>query len=341
MNAGKESLGDRALALQAAGQHEKAVDLVRVHLRLRPRDSMAVSIMGVLLRGVGELEESERWLRRAITLDPGNAAAFHNLGLTLSQARREREAIAQWEQAARLQPLFPLPWIALTASYAQVNEAERGIEAGNVAVRLAPGEPGAHANLALALCQAGRTEEACLAYRRAVERMPMEPRLRSDHLLTMNYLSLPTAEVLEAHRAFGRACRPTRPAASTDPSPDRPIRLGILSGDLHDHSVGFFVESLVSGRPSGVEAIAFPTSVCPANDAAGTRIRALFDRVVDVAALNDAALDAAIRAERIDVLVELSGHTGGNRLVALASKPAPVIVTAIGYPNTQKARYFS
>jgi protein O-GlcNAc transferase len=336
MNPGSaaQSLGDRAMALQASGHHEKAVEMVRLHLRVRPRDSMAMSVMGVLLRGAGALEESERWLRRAVAVDPANVAAIHNLGTTLSEARREAEAIAQWELAARLQPLFPLPWIALAAAYAQVNEAERGIEAGNVAVRLVPGEPGAHANLALALCRAGRTEEACDAYRRLAERVAPDPRVHSDYLLTLNYLARPTADVLEAHRAFGRACQARRPAAATDPSPDRPIRLGILSGDLHDHSVGFFAESLVSGRPAGIEAVAFATTVCPASDAAGARIRRLFDRVVEASSLSDAALDEAIRAERIDVLVELSGHTGGNRLAALASKPAPVIISAIGYPNT-------
>lgn len=329
-----QNLADKALALQAAGQHQKAVELVRLHLKMRPKDSMAASLMGLLHRGVGELDESERWLRRAIAIDPANAAAYHNLGTTLSQARREREAIEQWEHAARLQPLFPLPWIALAAAYPEVNESERGIEAGKVAVRLAPGEPGAHANLALALCRAGFIEEACQAYGRIAERLPQDPRVHSDYLLTVNYLARPTEEVLKAHRAFGRACPARRPAAATDPSPDRPIRVGILSGDLHDHSVGFFVDALVSGRPSGVEAIAFPTAPCPPGDAAGARIRALFDRVVEVAHLDNDALDASIRAERIDVLVELSGHTGGNRTAALASKPAPVIVSAIGYPNT-------
>ena len=329
-----QSLGDRALALQAAGQHEKAVELVRLHLRIRPRDSTAISIMGLLLRRAGELEESERWLRRAIALDANNASAFHSLGMTLSEAGRKREAIAQWQHAARLQPRFPHPWIAIAAEYVELNEADRAIEAGEVAVRLAPADPGAHANLALALFRAGRTEEACLAFGRVVDRMPSDPSLHSDYLLSMNYLSRPAADVLQAHQLFGRACPPRRPAASTDPSPERPIRLGIVSGDLHDHSVGFFVESLVSGRPAGMEAIAFATSPCPANDAAGARIRQLFDRVVEVAAADDAALDEAIRSERIDVLVELSGHTRGNRLTALASKPAPVIVSAIGYPNT-------
>jgi len=334
MTSMRQTLGDRAMELQASGQHDKAVELVRLHLRMRPRDSMAVSIMGALLRGVGAVDESERWLRRAIALEPDNATCHYHLGVTLSMAKRHRDAIAHWEIATRLLPNFGAPWIALTGAYTDVNEAERGIEAAQVAMRLAPGEHGSRANLALALAKAGRIDESCEMYRQVVERFPGDPRLHSDYLHTMNYLVRPREGVLEAHQAFGHACPPRRPAASTDPSPDRAIRLGIMSGDLHDHSVSFFAESLVGDRPTNVEAIAFPTIACPASDATGARMRTLFDRVVDVSSIDDDTLDATIRAERIDVLVELSGHTGGNRLTALASKPAPVMVTAIGYPNT-------
>jgi len=322
------------MALQAAGQHGKAVELVRVHLRMRPKDPLNVCLMGVLLRGAGALGESEQWLRRAIALDPGNAAFCYHLGVTLMMAQRRQDAIVQWERATRLQPSFPAGWIALAGGYAEANDSERGIEAGRVAVQLVPGEPGARACLALALARAGRTEDACDAYRAAVDQAPSDPRLHSDFLLTMNYLARPTDAVLEAHRAFGRACRPHRPAAWTDPKPDRAIRIGVMSGDLHDHPVGFFAESLVADRPGDVEVIAFTTIAPPEGDVAAARIRALFDQVVDVSSLDDAAVDAAMRAARIDVLVELSGHTAGNRLTALASKPAPVIVSAIGYPNT-------
>jgi predicted O-linked N-acetylglucosamine transferase (SPINDLY family) len=327
-------LWERAMAMQAAGRREEALELVRVHLRIRPKDAEALSLMGVLLQGAGRLEESERTLRRAIQLDPRNAAACNNLGVTLSYARREREAIAEWERAARIQPQYPLPWISLSQAYAQVNEARRGAEAGQHAIRLAPDAPAAHANLAYALFQAGRPEEALEASRNAVERMPSEPRLHSALLLMTNYLSRPAEEVAAAHRAFGRACPSRCAAASTNPDPERPIRMGVVSGDLRDHSVGFFAESLLAHRPPGASSVAFVTTMTPEGDPAALRMRGLFDRVVDAWALSDAALDEAIRRERIDVLVELSGHTGGNRLTALASKPAPVIVTAIGYPNT-------
>ena len=329
-----QTLWDRAMAMQAEGRRPQAIEMVRVHLRLRPKDADAISLMGVLLQGAGELEESERWLRRAIAMSPGNAAAHNNLGVTLSYAGRREEAIAAWEHAVRIHPRYPLPWISLTSSYAQVNRADDGIDAGRRAIDLSPDVPAAYSNTAFALFQAGQVQDASAVAWRAVELMPQEPRLFSSYLGMLNYSSRPLEEVLAAHRAFGSACVVRKPPAVTSPAPDRPLRIGILSGDLRDHSVGFFAESLVDGRPPDVEAIAFLTSMHPSSDAHGVRIRSRFDRVVDAWTLSDAALDEAIRAERIDVLIDLSGHTGGNRLTALASKPAPVIVTAIGYPNT-------
>jgi predicted O-linked N-acetylglucosamine transferase (SPINDLY family) len=329
-----QSLWDRAMAMQSAGQRAQAIELVRVHLRLRPKDADAISLMGVLLQGAGELEESERWLRRAIALSPNNAAAHNNLGVTLSYAGRREEALAAWQHATRIHPKYPLPWISLTSTYAQLNRADAGIDAGRRAIELAPDAPAAYSNLAFALGQAGQVGEAIAVARRAIELMPNEPRLYSSFLGMINYVSRSRDEVFAHHRSFGAACAVRKAAAGAAPDPTRPIRLGILSGDLRDHSVGFFAESLLEHRPPDVEAVAFVSSMHPASDAAWGRIRSRFDRVVDAWTLSDAALDEAIRAERIDVLVELAGHTGGNRLTALASKPAPVIVSAIGYPNT-------
>ena len=240
-----QSLWDRAMAMQAAGQRAQAIDLVRVHLRLRPKDADAVSLMGVLLQGSGELEESERWLRRAISMSPSNAAAHNNLGVTLSYANRRDEAIAAWEHAVQLYPKYPLPWISLTSSYAQVNRASEGIKAGRLATTLAPDVPAAYSNLAFALGQAGEIDEALEVSRRAVELMPNEPRLYSSFLGMINYVSRSRDEVFSHHQTFGAACTVRKAAASTAPDPSRPIRLGILSGDLRDHSVGFFAESLL------------------------------------------------------------------------------------------------
>ena len=136
-----QSLWDRAMAMQSAGQRAQAIELVRVHLRLRPKDADAISLMGVLLQGAGELEESERWLRRAIALSPNNAAAHNNLGVTLSYAGRREEALAAWEHATRIHPKYPLPWISLTSTCAAESRRRRH-RCGPSGDRTRAGRPG-------------------------------------------------------------------------------------------------------------------------------------------------------------------------------------------------------
>ena len=125
-----------------------------------------------------------------------------------------------------------------------------------------------------------------------------------------------------------------RASARTDPSPDRPLKLGVLSGDMKTHSVAFFAQAFMSGRPAGCELTVFSSGNARADNPMRERLVGMADAWVDATVFNDAALDAAIRARGIDVLVELGGHTSGGRMGALDSGPAPVIVSAIGYPNT-------
>jgi predicted O-linked N-acetylglucosamine transferase (SPINDLY family) len=322
------------MSMRAAGRTDDAIATVRVHLRLKPRDAEALGLMGVLLQGAGRHEESERSLMRAIELDGRNPVHMNNLGVTLHYAGREQEAVAWWERAIEAAPAYPLPWIGLATGYARAGQSARAVEAGRRAVQLAPDSPAAHANLAFALQQAGRTEEACEAAASAVAASPGEPRIRSSQLMLLNYVDAPPERAFAAHRAFGAACPPARARAEADADPSRPLTVGFLSADLKDHSVAFFVEAILRGRDRAGRAIAFSAAPPRAADPVQDRLRALFDEWVDAWSFGDAALDAAIRDRKVDVLVDLMGHSAGNRLTALASGPAPVIVSAIGYPNT-------
>jgi predicted O-linked N-acetylglucosamine transferase (SPINDLY family) len=110
--------------------------------------------------------------------------------------------------------------------------------------------------------------------------------------------------------------------------------MGVLSGDLRGHSVAAFADAIIRHAPNGVDLIAFSVAPPDRSDATTDALKPTFGRWLDVSGLDPDALDARIRQERIDILLELGGHTSGGRLAALARKPAPVIVSAIGYPNT-------
>jgi predicted O-linked N-acetylglucosamine transferase (SPINDLY family) len=152
--------------------------------------------------------------------------------------------------------------------------------------------------------------------------------------MALNYLERPAEEIAAAHRGYARCVTepPTPPKADRDP--DRPLRIGVLSGDLNAHAVGFFADAIFRHLPAGWHVTAFATGAPRPADPVEAGLRRMAGAWCEAAAMDDAALDRAIRERRIDVLVELGGHTSGGRLGALDRKPAPVIVTAIGYPNT-------
>ena len=328
------STWDRAMAMQAAGRADDAIAMVRVQQRLRPRDPELMNLMAVLLWGTGRLDEALRQAERAVSLQPANGSFLNTLGVTLSFMDRLHDAVAAWERATAVDPRNPLAWISLAGTLPRVGRSGDGVEAGRRGVELDPGSAAARNALAGALKNAGRMDEAVEAAREAVALAPGDARLRSQLLLYMNYASVPADALAREHRAFGAACPPARDAARTDPDHGRPLRIGILSGDLKDHSVAFFVDAILDTVPDGSTCAAFSTMVAGEGDAVAARLRGRFAEWVDAWKLTDDALDEAIRARRIDVLVELSGHTSGSRLAALRSAPAPVIVTAIGYPNT-------
>jgi predicted O-linked N-acetylglucosamine transferase (SPINDLY family) len=181
------------------------------------------------------------------------------------------------------------------------------------------------------LARAGRTDEAIAAMRACLAQHPDAADLRSNMLLMLHYVEADPALVLREHQAFGASMPAPEPPAH---AAGEPLRVGVLSSDLNCHAVGSFVEPMFQHPPAGTQVIAFANAAHAHQDPLRLRLQRMAHAWHDVHLLDDAALDALIRREHIDVLVELNGHTADNRLPALARKPAPVIVTAIGYPDT-------
>ena len=150
------------------------------------------------------------------------------------------------------------------------------------------------------------------------------------------YANAEPRTVFEEHVRAGRALAAGRNPAKDFPNsrdPGRRLRVGYISGDLWTHSVAFFIEPVLAAHDRrDVEVVCYSTS--RRSDAVTARLRSYADRWGEVWGLDDAALARRIRADAIDVLVDLSGHTDDNRLSALAAGPAPVIATYLGYPNT-------
>ncbi len=265
-------------------------------------DAETVSNLGMLLKQAGRLADAEQILRRGIVLEPDSASAHNNLAVVLMEMGRLGQAHASAALATALDPAH--------------------VEAANT--------------LGAVLARQGRSGEAVAAYRRVLALRPDNTDAHSNMLFSMSQMEGIAPDALfEAHRDFGRRLEAGRDLPrgwDNTPEPDRPLRIGFVSGDLRNHAVASYVEPILqrlAARP-GVALFAYYTY--PVQDAVSARLRAYMKKWVDAALYDDKALEAEIRADAIDILVDLSGHTAYNRLPVFARKPAPVQATWVGYP---------
>ncbi len=292
------------MVMNQASRNEAAVGLFGKVVALKPELAEAHNNLGVALKSQGKLEEAVAAYHTAIALKPDHAEAHHNLGIALNEQGRHDEAIAASQEAIALEPDFA--------------------EARNT--------------LGSALLGAGRLDEAVASCREAIALKPNFAEAHSNLLLTLNYPDGISDEVLFAeHLEFDE--RHARPLAAhirphrNDPDPARRLRIGYVSPDFHRHSVAFLIEPILE-RHDHERCEIFCCYNHDEVDEVTERLRRYADHWIGCAGMKDEALADRIREDRIDILVDLTGHTGKNRLLVFARKPAPVQVTWIGYPNT-------
>ncbi len=212
------------------------------------------------------------------------------------------------------------------------------------ALELWPDAPHVHYNLGIALKEQGKLDETIACYRRTLELKPHHVEAHSNLLFTLQYRpGVTLAELAAAHREYDRThAQPLRSQWKRhenvrDRAPSvggsRRLRVGLVSPDFYRHPVGYFVVRCLEFLDRGqCETVCYSSRV-PQDDMTA-RLQAAAALWRDVAGLSDEQLANLIRADRIDVLVDLAGHTGQGRLLAFARKPAPIQVTWAGYVGT-------
>lgn len=308
---------------------------------LLPGDAEAHSNLASALAAVGDAAAAEAAARRALALDPGLAVAWDNLGIALAAQQRLAEAEHAGVQAIERDPANARYWhhLALVLRDAQRGDAARA--AIQAAIERDPRNADYPTLLGALLAADGEHAEAEAWCRHAVELAPDAPGPRSTLLLLLQHHgTLAPKKLFEAHREFGRRLersvgRVTPPSRPRDP--DRPLRLGFVSGDFRRHAAAHFIEPVwreLDRARFQVHAYA----VSPAVDAVTTRLQGLADAWTHAAGWSDDALATAIRDDGIDLLFDLSGHTAHHRLGVFARRPAPLQLSWIGYPGTTGLR---
>ncbi|HYH19198.1 MAG TPA: tetratricopeptide repeat protein [Azospirillum sp.] len=280
-------------------------------------------------------------LDRVLARRPDAADAHNHRALALCALGRKADEAAALVRALATAPAFPEAWTNRAQERRDRGRFGEATAAARRALRIRPAYPAAFGVLARIRHGAGRPEEAVAILRRAMAVDPQLPRgLHSDYLFVRQ--SDPGADpgsLLIEHRRWALLHAPppghgaSPPALPAGRAAGRILRIGYLSADLCTHSVANFFEPLLAAHDRRtVHTVCYAALRHP--DATTARLQSLAGDWRNVAGLGDAALAALIRADGIDVLIDLGGHTGDSRLAVLALAPAPVRLTTLGYPGT-------
>ena len=325
-------------ALNELGRHESAVAHFERALALRPGFAEAHNGLGNALASQGKLEAAIGQFKQTIICRPDFVEAFAGLGHAWQEMGQSKAARACWDKVIELDPADAMAHAALGYALTTLGEHEQALACFKRSLSLDDASAEAHLWLGQALCQWGRYSEGLAHMERAVATKPENAGYLGSLLFHLHYPpGLAAAEIAARHRAFGERFEgPLKPfwqPHANTPDPERPLRVGFVSGDFRRHPVGFFMADLLASmKGARLELFAYCSGA--KRDDISERIRMQFTAWCECMAMSDDALDAKIRADGIDILVDLSGHTDGNRLLVFARKPAPVQVTYLGYPDT-------
>ena len=300
----------QANAAAQAGRIDEAIGLlddvaVEVIEEIVEKDPSRVFVMYALaavFRKTGQPSRAEVWYKKILKHGPDNAA-YNELAIICRLQGRLSEAI-QYRRKA---------------------------------LQAYPDDAGPCNNLARDLLQAGKIQEGFDLLRKSVQMAPNHPDIRSNFLNHLHHLSdLDPRLLFDEHKQWGRIHAPPSLAGLSHDNPadpDRRLRVGYISPDFRIHSVAYFFEPLLDAHDhQTVEVYGYGNVALP--DQMTQRLEHKFDHYRNIRGMGDETVARIIEQDQLDILVDLAGHSDGNRLLVLARKPAPIQVTYLGYPDT-------
>lgn len=366
-----EAIYNLAVLLDEGESFVEAEACYRRVVEIQPLHADAYNNLGLLLNRMKRLDEAEAACRKAAAIRPGNPEFILRVGFLQMRAGRFVDAETSFCQAIALRPDFDEAFyglgfvqkeqgylelaeesirraLSLNKAHApsyialaiilqrrgRLSEAEAACLA---ALRIDPQLAEVHNDLGLIYMVGGRIDSAVHSFQRALELQPDYPAAFSNLLLAYNYnAQKPASYCLEEARRYGRLVEAKAldrfVSWASDPAPKR-LRVGIVSGDFRDHSVGYFLEGVLKAIDAErIELLAYPTF--PEESELTARIKPCFTHWTSLVGLADDAAARLIHADGVHVLLDLSGHTAHNRLPMFAWRPAPVQASWLGYCAT-------
>ncbi|MFN8758231.1 MAG: tetratricopeptide repeat protein [Tagaea sp.] len=333
-----EAAGNYVALLARLGRFAEAEAAAREALGSAP-DYLPLRVaraQALLMTGdpASALDECDFVLARA----PGDVSAAGNRALALAALGRHADAVMAYIALAQQVPEDPAFRLNFAGLLVELGRAEEGEAMLGPALAAAPALAArAWRTAGVARLLQSRHRDARIAFARSARLDPTDPEAGSGEIFAANFdPAIDDAAAQALRRAWAaRHADPLRAQWMAHPNPrdpDKRLVVGYVSGDFREHAAAGVIEPILAAHDKrAVEVVCYAAN--PRDDIRTERFKAAADRWRDVKALAPSALADTIRADGIDILVDLSGHTANNRLLAFARKPAPIQITGWGDAN--------
>lgn len=322
--------------LAEAGNFEECERGARTWMRRHPDDIAGSYLLGLSLMRLGRLDEALPHLAIASAQEPPQKDCVVNYADALFGSGQYAEGTREMARATRYHPDHGPAHAKLAFMLMRCGMFVDAMASCMRSMQIEPDRADVAALFASCITSLGRPEQAAPWYEKATKMANFSHLVQGEHAFHFNYLADASRDrEFDEHLRYGDMVRwgVTPAEVETNPDPNRRLRVGLLTADLGDHPVARFMRAWFEHR-DGREFELYAYSNTAREDAFTDELRPYFTAWRSVRNWTDAALDAKIREDSIDILIDLSGLTGGSRLRVMAGKPAPLQMTYLGYPNT-------
>jgi protein O-GlcNAc transferase len=318
------------------GDLQRSIAQFREAVRIAPESGEVHLNLAATLVRAGILNEAVSSLRRAIELAPELPEAHYNLGVALGSMGQMEEALSAYQKTIVLNSNYAEAHANIASILWKKSQYQQSLEACDRALLINPELAEAHVTKGNILKDWGLVEEALKHYRKALSINPELAEASANLIFSQHYLS--SCQVEEVHKDIvawnqrhSKALIPKNVHFSNPPISERRISIGYVSANLRTHPGGFFLGAVIANHDREKFKICCYVDI-EKEDEHSRRIKANVDEWQLIPGLTDEALANRIRADGIDILVDMNRFTGGGHLLAFARKPAPIQVTWMGGP---------
>ena len=362
-------------ALMRLRRHDEAETSALRAAELAPQNAAVLLSLAGVFHAQKRLEEAAGILERVVALEPDNLDARFDLGSLLHRLHRHAEAIVPLRAVADARPDHVAALRYLSVSYRHLRQFDNAVASLEQALAREPDDHGLLTDLGGVLQMQGKLSQAVPVLQRVLDAAPdnenalsalahtrftlgdwqealrlarrllevvPSPAVHSMMLFMLSHCCLDPDELTREHFSYGERWESPlldlRQPHANDRDPGRPLRVGIVSADLHNHAVAYFLAPVLVALKESRELSIYAYYNNRVDDAMTQNLRAhtaVWRSIVD---LNDEEAERLIRADGIDILIDLAGHSALNRLPLFARKPAPIQATWIGYAGTTGLR---